>query len=144
NAAFPLVFPAYPQLNLWPDAAVSLGRDPATLPRLHSRVDKIALSAMPGFPQSPLPLDRLYVLCKGSCSEVKALRPQEAFLDLLRYSYGTRLFQGGAAPEHFRQCASLLKAVPVRRLRVRQTLAELSSLAHLVEEDAAQNIASRP
>src|SRR5947209_2991393 len=143
NVAVPLVFPAYPQLNLSPDVVASLGHDLATLPRLHSRVEKRALRAIPGFPQNPLPLDLLYVLGKGSRSEVETLRPQEAFVELLRHSYGTRLFQGRAAPEHFRQCARLVRAVSVRRLRVRQTLAELSSLAQLVEEDAAQTSANR-
>ncbi len=141
DAAFPLVFPAYPQLNLWPDAVASLGHDLATSPKLHSRVEKRAMRAMSGFPRDPLPLQALYVLGKGKRNKVEILRPQEAFVELLRHSYGTRLFQGDAAPEHFRQCASLVKAVSVRRLRVRRTLAELSNLAQVVEEDAAQNSA---
>jgi hypothetical protein len=139
----PHVFPAYPQLNLWPNAVASLGRDLAALPRLHSRVEKLALPAISGFSRNPLPLDLLYVLSKGSRTEVQILQPQEGFVGLLRHSYGTRLFLGGAATEHFQQCASLVKAVPVRRLRMRQRLTELSSLARLVEEDATHNSASR-
>jgi hypothetical protein len=139
DAGVPLVFPAYPQLNLWPDAVASLGHDLATSPRLHSRVEKRAMRAMSGFPRDPLPLQALYVLGKGTRNEVEILRPQEAFVELLRHSYGTRLYRGSAAPQHFRQLAGLVKAVPVRRLKVRQTLTELSSLSRLVEEDAAQN-----
>src|SRR5713226_3866547 len=134
----PLVFPAYPQLNLWPDALASLGRNPGSSPRLHSGVEKRALRAAPGFSREPFPLHLLYILAKGPRTEIETLQPQEAFVELLRHSYGTRLCWGKAAPMHFRQCANVLKFVSVRRLRVRKDLSGLFSLARLIDNDAAE------
>ncbi len=138
TATAPLVFPAYPQLNLWPDALASLGRNPGSSLRLHSGVEKRALRAAPGFSRDPFPLHLLYILAKGPRTEIETLQPQEAFVELLRHSYGTRLCRGKAAPRHFRQCANVLKFVSVRRLRVRQDLSELFSLARLIDNDAAE------
>lgn len=138
TATVPLVFPSYPQLNLWPDALTSLGRNPGSSPRLHSGVEKRAFRAASGFSRDPFPLHLLYILAKGSRTEIKTLQPQEAFVELLRHSYGTRLIRGKAAPGHFRQCANVLKSVSVRRLQVRQDLSELFNLARLIDNDAAE------
>lgn len=138
DASFPMVSPAYPQLNLWPDAVASLGQDLAASPKLHSRVEKRAMRAMSGFHRDPIPLQAIYVLAKGEQNEIEILPPQEAFVELLRHSYGMRLVQGSAAQGHFRKCASLVTAVPIRKLRVRQTLSELSVVTRLVEENAAE------
>ena len=58
----PLVFPSFPQLKLWPDAADVLGSNPASLPRLRSDLDKRACRADRGFSPEPLQLGQIYVL----------------------------------------------------------------------------------
>jgi len=138
TATAPLVFPSYPQLNLSPDALASLGRNPGSSPRLHSGVEKRAFHAASGFSLDPVPLHLLYILAKGPRTEIETLQPQEAFVELLRHSYGTRLIRGKAAPGHFRQCVNVLKSVSVRRLQVRPDLSELSNLAKLINNDAAE------
>jgi hypothetical protein len=140
-AGTPLVLPAYPQLNLWPDSAASLGEDLSRVSRLHSRIEKRAIPAAAGFPRNPLPLYCLYVLEKGPRCGIEPLRPQEAFVELLRHSYGQRLLNAGGAPSHFEQCASLVRTTRIRRLTVCRALSRLDLLAQLVEKDALHNAA---
>jgi hypothetical protein len=149
NPKSPVVFPSFPQIKLWPEAAASLGSVPDTLPRLHSRSEKRARYTTEGFSQNSLPLKRIYVLAKGTCQEIEPLLPQEAFMELVRQSYAVHLSEAtgvnflestGATASHFRQCVSLTNCVPVCRLKRELSLPALPDLARLVEEDSVQNI----
>jgi hypothetical protein len=131
----PNIFPAYPQLNLWPDTAASLGYGLGALPRLHPRIEKRALPAALQFPGDPVPLRRIYVLAEGPDNAVKHLRSQNVVVELLRHSYGIRLLTGQAVSNHFRQCVALSRVVSIRQLNVRPNLSELPRLARLVEDD---------
>jgi len=134
----PFAFPAYPQLNLWPDAASALGHNLSAVPKLHSRVEKRATHATKGFSANPLPLRLLYVLGRGTRNTATDLSPHEALTELLRHSYAAKLIRGSAAPIHFRQCASLVGAVRMRRLEVRPALSDLPAVARLIEEDTTR------
>jgi hypothetical protein len=134
----PIVLPGFPRLKLWPDAAASLGDVPEMLPRLHPSWEKRSRRDSRGFPQKPLPLERVYVLAEGTHPEIEAIQPQEAFVELVRHSFVARLLQAtGAATTHFYQCAELVRAVPIRRLRAPRALSALPDLARLIEEDVA-------
>ena len=140
-AGIPFVLPAYPQLNLWPDSAASLGEDLSRASKLHSHIEKRAIRAAAGFPRDPLPLRCLYVLGRGARCRIEPLRAREAFVELMRHSYTRRLLRGGGAPSHFRQCADLVRMTLFRRLMVRRALSELHQVAQLVENDVLYNAA---
>jgi hypothetical protein len=137
GAGRPTVFPAYPQLRLWPGAAVSLGDDLARLPRLDSLSDKRGRQALREFSPVPRPLRRVYVLCRGEHPEIEHLRPQEALVELVRYTYGRRLLQMVNSPRHFLKCAGVVNGASVCRLRRPHSFATLSEVVRLVEEDCA-------
>jgi len=136
----PVVFPGFPQLKLWPDAAVSLGHELDTLVRLHPRLEKRAQRVSRGFPHAPLPLRVIYVLADGTRQEVEPVRPQEALVELVRHSYCARLLRAWGASKHFRQCANLVARVPVRRLKTPRSLTTLPALARFVEDDLAHPV----
>jgi hypothetical protein len=54
--------------------------------------------------------------------------------------FGKQLLQGMEAVTHLRQCASLIKDVPIYRLERPRSLPLLSVIAQLVEEDLASDI----
>ena len=141
DAGRPMVFPGFPQLKLWPEAAAALGDGPETLLRIHPMLEKRARPAGRGFPEAPLPLKRIYVLAKGSAHALEPLRPQEALVELVRHSYCARLLQALDARRHFLHCASLANRVPVCRLKGERSLSALPDLAHLVEEDLGRTVA---
>lgn len=132
----PIVFPGFPQVKLWPEAAASIGHAPESLPLLHSQTEKLAHRLTRGFLQTPLPLKRIYLLGKGNHHEIVPLQSQEAFLELVRHSHAVSLLN---APDfvssHLRQCTSVVKDVPIYRLKRQLSLAALPDLVKLVEVD---------
>jgi hypothetical protein len=136
----PMVLPGFPQLKLWPDVAVSLGKALDTLPRLHPQLEKRACRVVNELPHTPLPLSRSYVLDEGTNHTIEPIGKQDALVELIRHSYGVRLLQPVNARLHFLQCANLASKVPVRRLKRLRSLPALSALAQIVEEDLVQPV----
>ena len=141
GAECPLIFPGFPQLKLWPEAAVSLGDDVERLPHLHPSFEKRARAvAAEGFSQDPLPLRQIYTLAESHTPEVEPLWAQEALVELVRHSYAVRLMHSVGASSHFLRCASLAKSVSMSRLKRPRSLRELPHLARIVEDDLAYGV----
>ena len=61
ESGVPMLYPSFPQLKLFPEAAAaSLGDNPEDLPLLILMYDKRARIANTGFSPQPVPLDHLY------------------------------------------------------------------------------------
>lgn len=135
----PRVWPAFPQLRLWPEASDSLGVPSEQLHSLHRTYIKRALRLTNRFSSEPLPLKRLYVLAEGKGRSIERLPPQEAIIELVRHSFATRLLSQQPGGLHFSRCARLARRLPVHRLTRPRSLTELSHLAELVEQDVARD-----
>jgi hypothetical protein len=135
----PQVLPGYPQLKLWPSAAIALGDDPASLPPLSAGQEKRSRRMADRFAPGPLPLERLYVLSEGPSLEIEPLAPQETILQLIGHSYSSRfgkeLLRGPAAAQHLLQCKEVAAHAPIYLLRRPLSLQELPDLARRVEMD---------
>jgi hypothetical protein len=134
----PTVFPGFPQLKLWPEAVISLGESPETLPPLHPLFEKRARRSTQRFSQRPIPLKHFYVLGQGLEPEIEPLRPQEALAELMRHWYGARFGIGLLRiidiSSFFRHCAHLANEVTISRLKRPFSLLALHDVARLVEE----------
>jgi hypothetical protein len=112
------VRPASPQVKLWADALIGLGRDPDPLPYVHPMSDKRYFKI-----ESPLESDARYQLChvfvlgEGDTPHIVPLSPIEAFTEIMRHSYAAR-WLSRAAPDgaHFVRAGQFVKTVPVSRL----------------------------
>ncbi len=135
GAGPPTLASGFPQLKLAPDVARSVGEAPEGLARLHPRHQKRGHRNIRPFRTEPLPLRRLYVLEEGPAIELEPVSPQEAVVELVRHSYLVRLLAAEETEVHFVQCANLVKAVSVRRLRRPRHLEGLAALARSVEDD---------
>jgi hypothetical protein len=135
-----LVIPGFPQIKLWPDAAASFGHTGDSLPLLNSQTIKRVHRLQEGFSQKPVPISRIYVLAGGTHPEIVPLEPKQSFGELVKHS---REMQALTAPEflknHFMQCTTLVKQVPILSLRRQRSLAALPDLIKLVENDLAEN-----
>ncbi len=131
------VYPGFPQIKLWPEAVAGLGEDPAALPALRPNLSKLARRLSSGFNAAPLPLGRLYVLAEGPAVAVEPLDRQAQLVELVRHSYVVRALPRLDAPTHLRQCAAVLRAVPVARLARPRDLAQLAAVADAVLADCA-------
>ncbi|MCG6136154.1 MAG: hypothetical protein MET45_16135 [Nostoc sp. LLA-1] len=134
----PLVFPAYPQFKLWPEAATSLGEDINSLSPIFPNGPKLSYKVSQGFQQTPLPLQKIYVLGKGERHEITQIQPQQAFVELIRHTRAITLITD---PEfqasHLRLCTELVKNVGFCHFIRKPSLADLPELVKLVEEDLA-------
>jgi hypothetical protein len=136
--AGPRLYAGFPQIKLWPEAAVALGQDPQTLSQLHSQFQKRARRVHESFSPASYPLARLYVLAEADlpAPEIVSLSPQAGIIELVKHSFLARLLQAtGSSAAHFRQCAALAQRTPVCILRRRRALADLPELARAVEVD---------
>ena len=117
NGSVPIVYPGFPQIKLWPDAAESLGYSADELPYTSSRKTKRAANFASGFSLDPIPLRRIYILDKGIRIKIKPIGTHESMISLVRYSYPMRsLYAGLNLSSHFLQCIKVTKSVPICRL----------------------------
>jgi hypothetical protein len=138
DKANPIVHPGFPQLKLWPEAAIAVGNAPETLPRIQPSLEKRARRSDHEFSPDPLPLRCIYVLAEGETQQIAPLRSQEALVELIRHSYTKRLLRVVGASSHFLQCSSIVKNVTIRSLKRPRSLSSLSDMAQLVEKDLAE------
>lgn len=139
-ADHPTVFPAFPQLKLWPESAVALGNDPGPLPRLEPGLEKRSLRASRGFLSTPLTLKHIYVLAEGKTPHSEPLRPQQALVKLIGHSYAGRLLRNVKASAHFFDCAELVNNVAVSSLERPRSLPALPDVARLVEREVCHGM----
>ena len=135
----PRVHPAFPLVKLRPDAVRSLGGTADDLPRIDARYERRRLNVKDTFSLTPLPLKRIYLLEEAETMECVDLPAREGFLQLLTHSYVVRILgRAAATPKHFAECNSIMKQVPVRRLRRPRDLNRMPELIDLIEADLAQ------
>lgn len=136
--AGPQVFPGSPQLRLWPDSLTALGHDPASLPLLEPDREKRTRDvAARANPRQPLPLVRVYLLDWGEDVRITPLSPRDAFVELLRHSYGVHWMHAVAGVGQFAFRAEVARRVPVHRLTRPRDLGALAELITRVEADLA-------
>jgi hypothetical protein len=136
--AAPIVFPGFPQLKLFPDSASAVGHAPATLRQLYSTATKYARRITDGFTQTPLPLDRIYVLGVGSVHAIEPIHGQSAFTELVRHSFVAKILQAtDTAQAHFQHCAELARYTPVYQLQRQPSLQDLPVIVQLIEQHCA-------
>ncbi|MDJ0649128.1 MAG: hypothetical protein QNJ60_10525 [Xenococcaceae cyanobacterium MO_188.B19] len=132
-----IVYPAFPQLKLWPEAVANLGKNPDDLPQLTSKFDKREYLLKDNFVKQPLNLKQIFVLGHGSEITVKQLSPQEIIFYLIRNTYVTRfgssLLQPND-PSHFLKLTKLAQSVSIERLIRPNSIELLSEVAQTVEE----------
>jgi hypothetical protein len=135
-----MVQPGFPIQRLSEETATALGHDYSSLRALPSTERKRQHSVAGGFDETPVVLDRLYVLADADGAEVQIerLSGHEALSELIRHTHGTSVVHGsGLAAEHLRRCAHLVATVPVSRLSRPRSFARLDAMLDAIERDVA-------
>jgi hypothetical protein len=136
----PAVTPAFPSLKIYPDIATSLGYESSSLRVMHASQPKQSRSVSLAFPESPLPLRRIYILTReDNVNGMVRLSSTESMIELIRNSAPTRWRQPGDA-RHLMQCGRLGKLIPAWRVRSFDTLAQLPELARLIEQHVSRSV----
>lgn len=138
ESGVPMLYPSFPQLKLFPEAAAaSLGDNPDDLPLLMAGVDKRSRVAKTGFSPQAVPVKCIYILKTNPTFEIESLLPQEQIVQLIQKSYGALVFthwlKGKTAAAHLRKCVALANSVPLRWLKRPRDLGSLGELAQAIE-----------
>lgn len=132
----PLVYPGFPQLKLFPEAAAQLDERPAELPRLAPNFDKRARRVAESFAAHPLPLARIYALADGEDESIERLSPHRSFLETVRHTFVLSMLRAtGEQASHFRQAVHLTGLLPISLLKRRRLISVLPEVVKLVERD---------
>lgn len=112
------VLPGVRQFKLDPAAAAyALRVDPASLPRLHEAHERRIHLVDDDYRPQPRPLRGVFVLEWGETVGLESLKPEQAFVELVRHAYALRfLGPRGGVSRHFEQATELARTVPVVRL----------------------------
>jgi hypothetical protein len=129
----PFVRPAFPQLKLDPAVGERLGYDRQSLVQLHAFEMRGGLRVPDRFAAQPLPLSLIYLLSAEDHQPADPA-PHEALIELVRHSFPARLNRSGGAA-HLRECASLMKDVPVRGLGRQEARGRPHDLSRKIRAD---------
>jgi hypothetical protein len=129
------VLPAFPSLKVYPEVALSLGHSDLALRPMHPSQAKHAQRVNGAFSVSPLPLEAIYVLDRGTDAAISALSTLESMTALIRHSVPTRWGVSGDA-RHLMMCAALVNRVPIFRVRTFSALSEIAGIADRIEHHA--------
>jgi len=132
----PIVQPGFPQIKLWEEAATTMGDQVEDLPQIYPEFPKYSHATNLNFATSPVPLKYIYVLDRGEEFGLETMRPQAAFVELVKHSFVAKLLEETETmSQHFEQCTLVTQAIPVRRFTRKIDLNQLSKLAELIEAD---------
>jgi hypothetical protein len=135
--------PAYPGLRLWTDSAESLSPEWKDAPAVaHYTRKRRVLSApvVENFPAKPRRLAVIYCVARDSegllsASQVRPMRPNEVFLQLLSASFMLDITDRHVLTRNLRFIERLLASVPVRRLMIPAGFSSLPAAREAVLKD---------
>jgi hypothetical protein len=137
------VLPGPPYIRLRPGAAAALmGSEYDAMPAVSSLGDQRMRTVERGAPE-PAMLRRVYILDPDDAEEnaLVPLSPSEATMNLVVHSWGKRAFTDPKYTMcHLRDCAALVRSMPIQRLRRVRSLDALADHVALVERDLASEV----
>lgn len=115
----PFVNPGFPQMKLWNDSIQKLGENPSSLARVRSEMDKYNLSIKTGFWDSPMPLQKIFIISSSNLGELKVepIKGIEKFSMLKTHTYRFNFVTGKEMQtKHFLSFEKLSKTIEIYRL----------------------------
>ena len=117
-----LVYPGYPFMRICPDmfAALQLNTDPLELTKIFTHTEKYLLNLHDRFADVPVALDEIVVLATADQPQYSSQTfagNMEKFSIIANNTYRPYFLQSqGLVEQHFRQCASLVGQLTVRKI----------------------------
>ena len=134
-----MVWPAYPQLKLWPNTLQRLDVDPGPLRSVRPELEKRALPLGKSFAAESLAPIRLYILRSSNTAnriELHAVEGQGKIGRIGIHTYGSQFVEGlGSEVFYFENLAMLVAALPINAITRPSRHFMLAELIDLIEED---------
>jgi hypothetical protein len=131
-------FPGPRRINFWRDTGSFLGYRVEELPLIHPGSQKRILRTGIRTRTDAISLKRLYILGRGTRTELTPMSLRASIIELIRHSYSLLLLTSQESSTHFLQCAGLAKDVPARVVLRQPSLTAVPQLVKLIEKDAEE------
>lgn len=129
-------FPSYPYFKLFPESLSTLGKDTTKLSSVTSKSLKLSYKFTNSFQEEPINIQRIYVLGKGEEHDIQKIKPQEAFVELVRHTRAINLMDASESmTEHLHFCSQLIQKVSFYRFVRKPSLTDLPKLVKMVENE---------
>lgn len=138
NLGIPLITPGFPSLRLSNESRKAMGIDNIDLES--DIIDKTYISLKNFFSKLKLPLKKIYILKRGKKAKIIDLKPQEAFIELVKNTFGIYMFSKSELPDNFFQIEKILKKTEVSILEVPDSLKDIQKIVKLVEDDIGDKL----
>ena len=133
----PMVSPGFPSLRLSNESRESMGLDKFDL---DDEIDKIYLSTSKSFSTNKIPLKKIYILQRDKKSEIFNLNPQDAFMELVKNTFGINIFSKLELPDNFYQCEKIVKNVEVSILKISDSIQNMHRVVRIIEKDIGDQL----
>lgn len=138
DSAQATVFPSYPAVKLWQDAAHSLAIKTDNLSKVRTGLQKFHYPVESSFDSLPAKLQSIIILAPRmhiASAEVMPLNKIHALAQLRPHIYRRRLSQlVGTEQTYFKQLGDLVSKIPVIVIKRPDNLAHLESVIDLIEK----------
>jgi hypothetical protein len=131
----PLISPGFPSLRLTPKSRISMGLNLEESNLNTETIDKTYASVPKSFSINKILLKKIYILHRDKESKIFNLKPQEAFMELVKNTFGIHMFSKSELPDNFFKSQMLLKNIDVSILEIPNSLKEIQKVVKIVEED---------
>jgi hypothetical protein len=140
NNDIPIISPGFPSLRLSSESMehTSLNHDKSNLGS--DMMDKTYASVPKCFSSNKIPLKKIYILQRDKESKIINLKSQEAFMELVKNTFGIHMFSKSELPDNFFKSQMLLKNIDVAILKISNSLKEIRMVVKIVEEDIGEGI----
>ena len=89
-------------------------------------LNKTYVSFPKSFSNEQIPLKKIYIIKRGHNFKITNLKTQEAFIELVRNTFGIELFSKSELPNNFFQCKKIVNNVNISILEIPESLKRYS------------------
>jgi len=139
NTDIPIISPGFPSLSLSSKSREAMGLN-FDKTNLKTIIDKIYVSVPKSFSSFKILLNKIYILQRGKNFKIINLKPQEAFIELIKNTFGIQMFSKLELPDNFFQCEKIVKKVDMSILEVPNSLNDIKKVVKIVEEDIGDEL----
>jgi len=133
----PTISPGFPSLRLSNESREFLGIDKFNS---NNQIDKTYLSTMKSFSNNKIPLKKIYILQRDKESKIINIKPQEAFMELVKNTFGIYMYPKLELPTNFFSCEKIVKNIDISILKISDSLEKIQEVVNIVEKDIEKKL----
>jgi hypothetical protein len=130
-----IISPGFPSLRLTSKSKQFMGLN-FDKSNLEKDINDKTYSSVPkSFSSNKIPLKKIYIIQRSKKSKIIDLKPPEAFMELVKNTFGIHMFSKLELPDNFFQCERIVKNVDVSILEIADSIKKINDIIKIVEED---------